>query len=196
MGGTVSDGSFIATLDGDQTASSATHKAVAYEGQHILIIPGVLDPATGPFGVSYGSVKVLPTGFGMLAGSLADGTPISQTSTVSRDGYWPMYLNLYSGKGSLWGWNYFTNRTLVNATALSWINETNSSKTALYRAGFTNQSATLTGGLYIPSATLHGDLTTTLTGGNLPFTIMNGVVVSGNDKIALTNAAAEPNKLR
>ena len=46
-----------------------------------------------------------------LAGSLADGTAISQSSVVSQDGYWPLYVNLYGGKGSLWGWNYFTNNT-------------------------------------------------------------------------------------
>jgi hypothetical protein len=131
-----------------------------------------------------------------LAGSLADGTAISQSSVVSKDGYWPLYVSLYGGNGSLWGTNYFaTNHTITSFPALSWINATNSSKTAVYRSGFTNQEATLTGGLYLPSQTFPADPTAILEGGNLLFTITNGITISANDKIALTNSVAETNKL-
>jgi len=44
-----------------------------------------------------------------LGGYLADGTGVSQSSYVSKDGYWPFYLSLYGGNGSLWSWNSFTN---------------------------------------------------------------------------------------
>jgi hypothetical protein len=142
-------------------------------------------------------VKVDDLGNITLAGSLADGTAISQSSVVSQNGSWPFYVSLYGGKGSLWGWNYFTNNTITNPFALSWINETNSSssKTALYRSGFTNQEAMLSGGLYLSTNTLPAELTATLAGGDLPFTITNGVTLAVNDKITLTNPD-ETNKLK
>ncbi|MGP8233898.1 MAG: carboxypeptidase regulatory-like domain-containing protein [Limisphaerales bacterium] len=188
--GTVSDGSFVATLDGEQSVFSASHPATAFEGQYTLIIPGTSDPAAGPFGVSYGTVAVSALGTVTLGGSLADGTPISQSSVVSKEGYWPLYVSLYGGKGSLWGWNYFANHTITNAGALSWINETNSSKTALYRAGFTNQEATITGGLYVPNFELPDDLIVKLEGGNLPSPITVPNLSENVDKLTLkTNKA-------
>jgi hypothetical protein len=196
VSGTVSDGAFTAELTGDRDVFSGATKATEFEGQYTLIIPGTDNPAVGPFGVSYGMVKVGPLGNITLAGSLADGTAISQSSVVSKDGYWPLYVNLYGGKGSLWGWNYFTNHSITAAPVLSWINATNSSKTAVYRPGFTNQQATLTGGLYVSTNTLPAHLTATLEGGNLLIAITNGVTFSAKDKIALTNSVDETNKLR
>ena len=188
--GTVSDGSFVASLAGNQNVFSASQKASAFQGQYTLIIPGASGAATGPFGVSYGTLKVSSLGVVTLAGSLADGTAISQSSVVSKDGFWPFYISLYAGKGSLWGWNYFTNHTIANAGPMSWINETNSSRTAVYRSGFTNQAATLSGGIYLPSVVLRSDLPATLEGGNLPFTISLTTLAGNADKLTLkTNTA-------
>jgi hypothetical protein len=173
VSGTLSNSAFTAELTGNRDVFTSSDKATGFEGQYTLIIPGANDPAVGPYGVSYATVKVGPLGTITLAGSLADGTPISQSSVVSQDGYWPFYLNLYGGKGSLWGWNLFTNQTLTNAVPLSWINQTNSSKTAVYRSGFTNQQATLTGGLYLSGETLPSGLAVTLQDSNFAITVTN-----------------------
>ncbi len=198
VSGTVSNDTFTAELNGDRDVFSSSQKATNFEGQYTLIIPGTTNTNAGPFGVSYGTVKVSALGTITLAGSLADGTAISQSSVVSKDGLWPMYVSLYGGKGSLWGWNYFnfTNNTITNAAALSWINETNSSRKAVYRSGFTNQDVTLAGGLYVSTNTLPTNLTAILKGGDLPFAITNGVTLSTSDKITLTNALDETNKLK
>jgi hypothetical protein len=71
-------------------------------------------------------------------------------------------VSLYGGKGSLWGTNVFTNGALMSASAISWINETNSSKSAVYRSGFTNQQASLTGAAYTQSPGLPSGLAVTL----------------------------------
>jgi hypothetical protein len=196
VSGTVSDGAFTAELNGYRNVFSGSDKATEFEGQYTLVIPGTNDPTVGPFGTSYGTVKVSSLGIVTLAGSLADGTAISQSSVVSQDGYWPLYVNLYGGKGSLWGWSLFTNQTITAPSGLSWINATNSARTAVYRSGFTNQQATLTGGLYLPSQTLPTDLTATLEGGDLLVAITNGVTLSASDKITLTNSVDETNKLK
>ena len=186
VSGTVSSTTFTAELNGNHDVFNKTTNATEFEGQYTLIIPGTNNPTIGPFGNSYGTVKVSPTGAITLAGSLADGTAISQSSMVSQDGYWPLYVNLYGGKGSLWGWNYFTNHTLTNSSPISWINATNSAKTAVYRAGFTNQAATLMGGIYTPGQTSSAGLIVTLQETNPPamITITNS---SGNTLTLKTN---------
>jgi hypothetical protein len=132
-----------------------------------------------------------------LAGSLADGTPISQSSVISKDGYWPLYVSLYGGNGSLWGTNLFISRTITNLSALSWINATNPAKTALYRSGFTNQQAMVAGEFYIPTnelaKTWPSNLTAALQGGNLPFAITNVIVLTTNDEITPTNTVTQTN---
>jgi hypothetical protein len=197
--GTVGDGSFLASLAGDQEVFSSSQKAANYyEGQYTLIIAGVNDAAVGPFGASYGTVSVVPAGTITFSGSLADGTAVGPiTSFVSKDGKWPFYLALYGGNGSFWSWNTFTfnDGAIAGSTNASWLNATNTAKAAVNRSGFTNQQTTLTGGLYLPSLTLPTGWTAILEGGNLPFAITNGVTISASDQISLTNSVDETNKL-
>jgi hypothetical protein len=202
VNGTVGYGPFLASLLGDRDVFSTAKPASDFESQYTLIIAGTNNPSAGPFGVSYATVKVDALGNITMTGSLADGTSISQTSVVSKDGYWPFYVSLYGGNGSLWGWNQFTNRIIQTAVrsdtpslGLSWNNFGNSSARALYGSGFTNQEARLTGGLYVPTSTLPDALNATLIGGNLPFGITNQVAISSSDVIALQNPLDETNKL-
>lgn len=169
--GTISNSAFIADLVGNRDVFSGGNPATQYQGTYTLSIAGTTNPASGPLGNSYGTVKVSAAGTIALSGSLADGTPIAQSSVISKDGYWPVYINLYGGKGSLWGWNYFGNHTLTAPVALSWINETNSNKAAALRTGFTNQAASLSGGLYVPGQGSGGPFVATLIDSNAPFTI-------------------------
>jgi hypothetical protein len=194
--GTVSDGSFIAELSGFQNFFSSTNPATPYQGQYTLIIPGTTNPAIGPYGTSYGTLTVRPSGKIAFAGSLADGTPVSQSSVVSQGGLWPLYVTLPGGKGSLWSWNYFTNSALTNASALSWINETNPARTARYRSGFTNDDAAVSGGLLPAGEGFGGEFAAILRGGGLPFAITNIVSVSASGAITPTNSVVETNKLK
>jgi hypothetical protein len=199
--GTIGDGSFLASLLGDQEVFSSSHKAADYEGAYTFIIPGTNDSTVGPFGVSYGTATVGSTGTITYSVYLADGTSVlSQSSVVSEGGYWPFYLPLYGGNGSLWSWNYFNaaNGTLVAGTNASWINEANSAKAAVYRAGFTNPEVALSGSsYYAPADKPLLSLTSAqvlLEGGNLPFSITNEVTWTPKNTILLTNAA-DTNKL-
>ena len=197
--GIVSDGSFVAMLHGDQSVFNSTHKATNYQGQYTLIIPGTNDPTVGPFGTSYGTVTVDASGSIAFGGGLADGTTsVSRSSVVSKDGFWPFYVPLYGGAGSLWGWNYFTNRTVVSAPSLSWINATNSAKTAVYHSGFTNQQTTVIGSLYTSTNKPLLSLTNAqviLEGGNLPFSIINQITWASNNTITVLHNAQNTNGL-
>jgi hypothetical protein len=199
VAGSVTDGSFVAQVIADLDVFSATRKATNYEGQYTFIIPGASESAAGPMGTSYGTVTVSPLGAVTFSVNLADGTssPVNPSGVVSRDGYWPFYLPLYGGNGSLWSWNCFTNGAMMSADGASWINTTNSTKSALYGAGFTNEAASIFGSAYNPAdkpllALSKGQVI--LEGGNLPFPIVNQMTLASNNTILLTNAA-DTNKL-
>ena len=184
VSGTVSNGAggFVASLVGYQSVFNSRNKTTNFAGRYSLTIPGVTNPAVGPFGTSYGTVTVGTTGSLKFAGSLADGTAVNQSSVISGGGYWPMYLTLYRGRGSLWSWNYFaTNGEISSVSGASWINPTNSSRNADYRAGFTNQQASIVGGLYLSA--------------NQPLSLLTNayVVLQGGDlSVPITNQVAAP----
>jgi hypothetical protein len=190
--GSVSDGSFFTSLEADKEVFSSTEKATAYQGQYTMIIPGANDPPAGPYGTSYGTVTVAATGGIAFAGSLADGTSVSQTSFVSKDGAWPFYLPLYNNNGSIWSWNYFTHGALIGTPGASWINRSN----ALYRAGFTNQTMEIISSPYratqVPLLPLTNALVTLDDGNDPPIT--NQLLLTRKNVIVLTNSI-DKNKL-
>jgi serpin B len=137
--GIISAGNWTATIVGTQTtgtAYSAAHSA-PQAGSYTLTLAGASDGSTSPGYGSFGNVTVAPNGKITLSGRLSDGSPISQASTLTADGVWPLYVPLYAGKGSLLGSITFTNLSAsrLSGTA-SWI------KTGAYGhyyvAGFTN----------------------------------------------------------
>jgi uncharacterized repeat protein (TIGR03803 family) len=196
--GAVGDGSFSAAILADLAIFSPTHPAAAYEGLYTLIIPGVPSQAVGPLGSSYGAVTVSSTETITFAGSLADGTAIGPvTSAVSENGYWPLYLPLYGDAGSLWGWSLFTDQSLF-ATNLSWINATNTVKTAAYRSGFTNQQVSIVASPYNSNAIPLLSLTNAeviLEGVGLTVPITNTITLSRTDVITTNKVPGNTNKL-
>jgi hypothetical protein len=197
--GTVGDNSFTATLHGDQSVFNSAHRAINYQGHYTLIIAGTNDPANGPFGTSYGTVTVDASGNITFGGSLADGTTaVSQSSVVSKDGYWWFYVPLYGGAGSLWGTNYFTNHTISSVPCISWINATNSNPGAVYRAGFTNAQAVVYGSYYTSTNRPLLDLASaqvTLEAASFPIPITNQITWASNNTITVPPLAGNTNGL-
>lgn len=196
--GTISNEDFVADVTAYQAVYN-THSKAPFAGHFTLVIPGATNAETGPFGTSYASVAVNSSGAITIAGSLADGTALSQSSQAVAGGYWPLYVPLYGGKGSIWGWNLFTNDGIISLPPYaSWINPTNSSKTAAYRSGFTNDSAVLSGQYYNPAASPLLDLTSgtaVLSGAGLTNSITNSFTLSSTGLIKFTNIVANSNKL-
>jgi hypothetical protein len=202
--GTVSDGSFTAILNGDQAVFNTSHRATNYEGQYTVVIFGTNDPTIGPFGASFGTATVDASGRVTFAGSLADGTTVSRSSVVSKDGAWPFYLPLYSGHGSIYGWNCFpgsvTNGAILFATNASWINAANSARNAIYSTGFTNLDMPILGSTYKSAAApllalTNGNGEVLLEGGDLAANMTNFITVASNNKITLTTNAGNTDKL-
>ena len=192
VSGTVSDGSFTAQLYGDRKPA-----ATPLAGAYTMIIPGTNNPANGPLGTSAGTVKIDAAGNLTFAGSLADNTAVSQSTAVSKDGFWPFYVLLYGGNGSIWGWNLLTNHA-ITTQGISWINPTNKTATAVNRSGFTNQSVTMIGASYVPTNVPLLKLTNglvTLTGGGLPAAVTIHINFGANNAITVTNIMEKTNKL-
>ena len=100
---------WISTLFARRAASGNSN---AFAGTYTLILEGcdsgscfIGDPT--PLGDSPATIKVTPTGAIEMSGTLADGMPISQSTTVSPDGFWPLYVAPYQGKGMVIGWFNF-----------------------------------------------------------------------------------------
>ncbi len=191
--GTVGDGIWSADLLANRSVFNAVTKPAPWTGLYTLIIPGTNDPAAGPEGDSYGTVKVDANGNVKLGGKLADNTALSQKATLSRNGEWPFYSPLYSKKGSLCSWVQFdTNSPAAGLKGiLDWFKPAVTK--GLYAAGFTNQ-LTLVGSSYAPPAAKTNrvvtlaDGTVRLGGGDLGSTLTNFVTLSQDNKVTTTNA--------
>jgi hypothetical protein len=162
---------------------SRTNPATQYAGKYTLVIPGsASDDGAFPEGNGYGAVTVSTNGTATLSGSLADGTGLSKSVPVSRNGKWPLYMPLYAGKGSVWSWLTFdTNQPAAGLQGwLSWINPARAAA-QFYPLGFTNEVMAV-GSRYTPP----------LSRTNRVINLTNGVVTfeGGNLSAPFTNAVA------
>jgi len=136
--GAVSSGAWTAEFFCEQTSLGygAAHPAPE-AGNYTMTLLGTSDGTLSPGYGSHARVAVAPDGTVALAGLLSDGTVISQTAPLCANGYWPLYISLYAGNGSLMGWVNFTNlpASRLNGTA-SWLKA--GAYGPYYANGFTN----------------------------------------------------------
>ena len=128
-----------------------------------------------------------------MSGKLADNSTLSQKVSLSKNGEWPLYLPLYSKKGSLCSWVQFDTNFPASGLKgiLHWFKPTVTK--GIYATGFTNQSA-LTGSTYVPPAaktnrvvTLADD-TIIVSGGDLSSALTNFITLAQDNKVTTTNA--------
>lgn len=190
--GTVSDGIWSADLLANRSVFDAATKPAPWTGLYTLIIPGTNEPAAGPGGDSYGTLKVDANGNVKLSGKLADNSTLSQKVPLSKNGEWPFYLPLYSKKGSLCSWVQFD--TNVPAAGLKgildWFKPTGTK--GIYGTGFTNESS-LTGSIYVPPASKTNRVVTLaddaiiVSGGDLTSALTNFITLAQDNKVTTTN---------
>ena len=202
--GTVSDGAWMAELTADRAVFSATtNKAVNYEGLYTMAIAASEDPVASPGGFSCATLSISPAGLITMAGNLADGTAMSQSVIVSKDGRWPFYAAYPApppgNGGAVFGWLIFSNQPATALVGtLYWFRP--AGKTPIvYQSGFTNLTVPVIGSAYNPAAKPLLALTNgqvTVSGGNLPCAMTNQIILERNgtitvsppntDKLALT----------
>lgn len=187
--GQVSNGTWASGLGVYRNPFNAiNNKATGFAGKYTVVIPGASDPTTAPAGDSVATVTIDLGGIVHATGTLADGTPFSQTVGIDRNGDWPLFVPLYANKGLLLADAYFnTPPGSVAAGQATWIKPP--MRTSYYSNGFTLNTS-LTGSSFVtPSNGVRilsfTNGTLTLSGANLPFTISNPVVLNANNTMTV-----------
>ncbi len=150
--GRVTDGLWVSSLWGERAVFNSKTNPAPYAASYTWLLPGQDGDADLPAGDGFGTVRVNTAGQVRLAGTLAEGTRISLAVSVFGSGLSPLYIPLYSGRGSLVSWLAFTNRVADDFNGLlSWIKpaDTNAHH---YAHGFTNECNAI-GSVYMPPAT-------------------------------------------
>jgi cyclophilin family peptidyl-prolyl cis-trans isomerase len=188
--GWLSDGIWTAELLANRAVYSPTNPAPQSGRKYTLVIPGSEDSSQEPGGYGFGTVGVDTSGTVSFSGSLGDGAKVTQSAIVSRQGYWPLYVPLYSGNGSIWGWLTFTNDPESDLSgSVNWIKLAQASA-KLYPAGFTNwfdavgSVYSFTNGVRVLSLT---NGVATFEGGNLSQSITNQFWLGTNNLVTGSN---------
>jgi peptidyl-prolyl cis-trans isomerase A (cyclophilin A) len=195
--GTVSNASWVADLKAYAAVFNArTNPATAYAGKYTLVLPGSDMPGQ-PAGDGFASVTVDLNGKAKVTGSLADGSVLNQSISISRDGHWPLYASLYVGNGSISGWMTYSNgsnQTLVVEHApsgsLRW-RKSPLSTSKLYPGGFDMQVSAIGSQYTAPSAVTPQVMTAMLmafSGGNLTNSFTNTASLTGSYKVQNTSS--------
>ena len=140
--GQITNSNWVAAVNGDRAVFNAKSNPAPYPNRFTWFIAGQPGDASGPAGDGFGTLRLNAAGTGTFAGTLADGTPVSQSVSVSKDGLWPLYVPLFSGAGSIWGWLAFTNdierESDIDGVGMpTWTKPANP-QARYYRGGFTN----------------------------------------------------------
>jgi hypothetical protein len=191
MQGRVTDGNWSAVLVADRQIYSRNGRLSPQAGTYTLLVAG--DPAlssSSPGGCGFGTVKVDAGGTVMFSATLADGTKISQSTTLSKQGLWPMYSSLNGGKGVLMSWVQFSNQSQTDLSGqMIWLRPAGASK--YYPGGFTNALSVSGSAYHAPAAGMRvlnltqGNLV--LSGGGLSQSVTNGVTLGMNNKLSSTS---------
>jgi hypothetical protein len=190
--GSVSDGTWIATLMGNHSSFNARKNPAPQAGSYTMIFPGSDGDPTLPTGDGYATVKISTSGQIVMLGALADGTKIAQRIPLSNQGTWPLYLSLYGNQGSVIGWVTFAANPDNDLTGLlTWIKPA-SARSKLYPAGFT-VAPFATGSAYskVKSAAQllsSPNVTLTFTGGTLTADLVNSLTLGSGSHITDTSA--------
>jgi hypothetical protein len=190
--GYVSNAFWVSELFGYRARfHSSTNPATNFLGKYTMLLSGSDDAATSPLGLGCATIAVVSSGAAAIKGTLADGTAAAQKGALAANGQLPVYVNLYRGKGSLFGWLTFTNTATNDIPGLLLWTRKDGVPGNYYPGGFTNETQTLAS-RYTPPAKGTAVLgfsnsVVLLEGANLPGPMTNDVFLSVLNKIAVTS---------
>ncbi len=102
--GMLSDGGTVSEFAADRALYNAQSAVpLEFQGRFTLLARHDGADALAPQGDSFARLTILPKGSVRVTGKLADGTPFSQSTFLSKHETWPLYISLYRGKGAALG---------------------------------------------------------------------------------------------
>ncbi len=120
--GSVGDGIWTAPLYADRAVFDGKFSTTSDMGRYTVVFMGDFTSTNTPGGESYGTINITKAGRIRFSGSLADGTKVTQSTTVSKGGQWPLYLPLYRNQGALYAWLLFNGSTNTDIYGtITWI---------------------------------------------------------------------------
>lgn len=191
VAGSISDTLWTSELFGYRAAFNAkTNPATSFQGKYTLLLPGLDQSGVSPAGAGYASISVSSSGSVALKGGLADGTTAVAKGALAANGQLPVFLNLYGGKGSAFGWLTFANTETNDILGhLLWTKPPVALGT-LHPAGFTNEILALGSRFATPAAGTpmagFSNAVVILEGGNLSSPATNDVFLSSLNKITVS----------
>jgi hypothetical protein len=172
----------------NRSVFNGTTSRAPYAGKYTILLPGSGDPTDtqNPQGDGYGFVTVNASGTLQFSGALADGTPMSLSAKVSKDGLWPLFFRVPNGNGQVLGWQSFTNVGSVSGL-FDWIKQP-APNAKRYPLGFNFQNNSL-GSSYDPTVAPVTGFTQNglvLQGANLSAPIVSTVTLNAANKVTKT----------
>jgi len=130
--GWLTDSHWMAELVADRLIYNSATNRPTQAGSYTMMLPGMSVCGNG-----IGTVKVDKAGNVVWNGTLADGTSVSQATTLSKQGRWPLYASVYGGTGEVISWMQFSSQPDSDLTGQTiWIKP--ASRAAYYPLGTTN----------------------------------------------------------
>lgn len=191
--GTIGGPGWVATGWGFRSLfHAATNPATGWVGRYTAVLASA--PTGSGSGMPPGVVTLAVSAAGRVQwnGTLADGTPMVHGAGLARNGWWPVYVGLYGGQGSVFGWMALTpgDEEGSDLKALSGLRWTKPSALAgRYAGGLTNRMSAV-GSRYqapppgVPVLSLTNGLLL-LSGGGLPAGLTNGVVLDERNRFVV-----------
>jgi cyclophilin family peptidyl-prolyl cis-trans isomerase len=176
------NGSWYGGLTAYKVATGLTAHSAVPPGRYTMTLPGFhTTNASEPGGDGVATYSISAAGAVAVSGSLADATAFTQSTGVSSNGIWPLYVPLYPGAGSvhegvLIGWQ--TNGQATSFLGLSqWLKPAVAAKAGTYYdSGFDVELPTQTAAYVEPVAGKHYQIT--FSGATLSGTQTNTLTVS------------------
>ncbi len=192
LSGSVSSSSWAAAVDANRAVFDGKAALAFAAGQYTVVITGADASAALPGGDGYATATIDKAGKIRFAGSLADGTKVSQSATLSKNGEWPLYVPL-AGGGLLMSWV-----TLSSSASADLLGDTAWVKPAVagskYYAGGFSFSTVLSGSRYsVPGAGTNVlgllEAAVLFSGGNLSAPLSRDLVLDPAGKITNLKSA-------
>lgn len=148
--GTVSSTNFTSAVVAGRAAFNrdiAPYPAVA---KYTLLLPPLEAPTTQqPHGNGHGSLTIDASGVVRWRVTLSDSTAASGSASLTKERHWPLFINLYKGKGVLLGSVSLDEQQAESdlSAAVDWSRPSNR-KSKLFRLGFVVEDAALLGSVY------------------------------------------------
>jgi hypothetical protein len=199
LSGTIANSSWSAELAALRSGLHTATNPAPQAGKYTLILPGNDDSSVAPGGDGSGAVTIDIKGNLSFAGTLGDGTKVTQKTMICDNGQWALYLPLYSGQGSCLAWFTFASTPTQDISGNADWFKLAQARAALYSQGFTNRSIAAVGSTYtnkVPLLTLsspevifsNGGLTSNIT--DVVQFVNNKVTKTGPPKLTFNVTAA------